>query len=584
MIGKIINYRYEVLEKCGDGSFFSVYKARDKVLNRLVAVKVLSPQYAENCEFAERMISEAQSVTDLNHPHIGKVFESDSMNGVYFTTVEYVRGMNLKERIRRASPFPVSYAVDIALAVAHALDYAHKSGVVHGDIRPHNILTSPEGQVKLTDFGTAQALSAFPEIREATALRSVRYQSPEVIRGEPAQPESDIYSLGVVLFEMLTGSVPYDGTTSAAVAARQLQDKVPSTQALNAGVPAMLNEIVMKAMHKDPSQRYSSAAEFAAALGKVKEWLRTGQTPAWPPEQAGEESEEENRLYRPDERSENFLKTAVIMLLAVLGIAIATSIIVIMLTGGLRSNELRVPDLIGKTFKQAEEIASRTGLQIQDYRREFNEGVPEGQIYLTNPKAGSTVPKERPVIQVWISKGPKMLIVPNVVGMSADDARRRIADVGFVAGQTLSEYSDSVVAERVIRQTPLAGQKLEPLSPVDVVVSLGPEPQPIDQPEMGGEEQPDSTGADISPGSTPREREFTIDVNIPAAARQAQNVQIKVTDAYGETVAYEDMHQPGDSFSHVIRGFGEDVEIRVYVGSRLVQHVAYSGDKEVRSR
>jgi serine/threonine protein kinase len=179
LIGKVVNYRYEVLEKCGDGSFFSVFKARDKVLNRLVAVKVLIPPYSQNPDFADRLINESQAVGDLNHPNITRVFESDSHEGVHFMAVEYVRGINLKDRIRRTGPFSVSYAVDIASAVAQALDFAHRNGVVHGDIRPHNVLTSPEGQVKLTDFGTAKALAAFPAIREATMLRSVHYMAPE---------------------------------------------------------------------------------------------------------------------------------------------------------------------------------------------------------------------------------------------------------------------------------------------------------------------------------------------------------------------------------------------------------------------
>jgi serine/threonine-protein kinase len=319
LIGQVINYRYEVLEKCGDGNFFSVYKARDKVLNRLVAIKVVVPQYAQNNEFADRLISEAQMVTELSHPNIAKVLEADAVDGNYFVAVEYVRGVNLKDRIRRTSPFAISYAVDIAMAIAEALDHAHRQGLVHGDVRPHNIITSPEGQIKLTDFGTARALAAFPAIREATMLRSVHYMAPEVIRGETAQPTSDVYSLGVILYEMLTGSVPYDGATSAAIAARQLQDPVPSAQARNAGVPGVLNDIIMKAMSKDSSQRFATMASFIAAMVKVKEWLRTGQTPTW---SAKHNSSDDELVYEPDDKPESIFKNGALIALGVLVVAV----------------------------------------------------------------------------------------------------------------------------------------------------------------------------------------------------------------------------------------------------------------------
>lgn len=556
MIGKVVNYRYEVLEKCGDGSFFSVYKARDKVLNRLVAVKILIPPYSQNTEFAERLVSEAQMVSELNHPNISRVFEADSHDDTHFLAVEYVRGINLKDRIRRTAPFSISYAVDIASAVATALDYAHRNGVVHGDVRPHNILTSPEGQIKLTDFGAARALAAFPAIREATMLRTVHYMAPEVVRGEPAQAASDVYSLGVVLYEMLTGSVPYDGATSAAIAAKQMQDPVPSPQSKNSGVPAMLNEIVVRAMQKDPEKRYRNAAEMVAALERVKDWLRTGQAPAAPTirqEFESPQSREDEMAYEPEiERVENFRKTMIVSLIGVFAVAIVTAIIFALVFGGSRSNALPVPNLVGQTLDAAKEIASRTGLTVIEHH-EYNDAIPEGQVYNTNPRAGGTVQKDRPNVDVWVSRGPRTLIVPDLTGVGADEARRRLTERGFLPGKTASEYNEKVPSNHVIRQSPVGGSKLEPSKAVDIVVSLGPE-QPV----------PDATTT--SSDNSDQEREIPIHVDVPSTPNHQRLVRVDLYDTQGNRIdSQTQTADPGSPVDITVTGPNDRVQIKVYL-------------------
>ncbi|MEN6520168.1 MAG: protein kinase [Armatimonadota bacterium] len=563
MIGQVVNYRYEILEKSGDGSFFSVYKARDKVLNRLVAVKTMVPQYSQNREFAERMTEETQMVADLNHPNIAKVLEADNDNGTYFTAVEYVRGINLKERIRRTAPFTISYAVDIAIAVGSALEYAHRQGVVHGDVRPQNILTNSEGQVKLTDFGTARALSAFPVIREAVMLRSVHYMAPEVIRGEAPEPASDVYSLGVVLYEMLTGSVPFDAATSAAIAARTLQDPVPSPHVLNSGVPATLNEIVMKAMHKDPSQRFESAADFVTALMRVKEWLRTGYIPSAHEHPKPEPKDE--LVYESEDKSQSFFKTTAIWLLAVFVVAIITAGLVAWLFR--EKQTLPVPDLVGKTVEQAREIAGRTGLEIRDndVHQEYNDKVDKGLIYAMDPRQGGTVPKEQPFIQVWISKGTELVDVPSVVGLTMDEAEHKINGAGLVVRRLTSEYSDTVPSDHIIRQSPTSGEQIEPMKEVDIVLSLGQNPMEKDTTsnETSGDDQTDN-------GSV-QTRSFLVKVQVPSDATEPQQVRIVVIDDNGENEAYNEYHDPGDSFTQEVTGTGNKIRVKVYVGDNLLK-------------
>ncbi len=575
MIGQIVNYRYEVLEKCGDGTFFSVYKARDKVMNRLVAIKTLAPTYAANHDFADRLIGESQAVTSLNHPNIAKVLESDSHNDTYFTVVEYVRGVNLKDRITRTAPFAIAYAVDIAIAVAEALDYAHRQGAVHGDVRPHNILTSPEGQVKLADFGTAKALAAFPEIREATMLRSVHYTSPEVLRGEAPQPTSDIYSLGVVLFEMLTGSVPYDGVTSTEIAAKQLEAAVPSPHIQNAGIPPVLNEIVMKAMQKAPSQRYSTATALIAALVRVKEWLRTGQTP---PSKV-EVTLDNDTAYVVDDRRDGLFKTLAFWVLGVLTVAVATGIVVTMLAG--KQSGYPMPNLIGQTLEQAERILSQTGLEASDPKYEFNDQYPEGQIYMTDPRSGGNVPRDKPWVQVWVSKGPTLKPVPNLVGLSTNDASERLSSAGFMLGSVTQEYNGAIPEDRIIRQLPRAGEKAESQRRIDIVVSLGPQPQtPPKDPDQDSEtsvsitkehDQSETNAQDeTAEQATDTARPFTIRIAVPVDARGAQEVRIVTTDRYGEKEQYNEVHQPGDNLVRTVRVYGSDAGIKVYIGGQLV--------------
>lgn len=575
LIGQVVNYRYEILEKCGDGDFFSVYKARDKVLNRLVAVKTMVPHYAQNQEFSDRMIEETQMAAELNHPNICKVLEADCDDGSYFIALEYVRGINLKDRIRRTAPFAISYAVDIASAVGMAFEYAHRQGIVHGDIRPQNVLTNPEGQVKLTDFGTARALSAFPNIREAVMLRSVHYMSPEVIRGEAPQPASDIYSLGVILYEMLTGAVPYDASTSAAIAARTLQDPVPSPQVRNSGVPAILNEIVMKAMHKDPAQRFENAADMVAALARVKEWLRTGSGPmAYTNPKA---PAEEELIYEPADKNESFLKTTAIWLLAVFIVAIITAGTVAWLFG--EKQTLPVPDLIGKSLEQAKETAGRTGLEIDEnnIHQEFNDRVSEGRIYMTSPKPGGAVPKEQPFIQVWISKGPKLVEVPNVTGMSMTEAERRVNAAGFVVRRQASEYSNTVPAERIIRQSPASGQKLEQLKSIDVVLSLGRNPLEQDSSSYGEDTSEIGSPESSSAETDSETRKFEIRVPVPSNASEPQQVRIVVIDDNGENVVYSDYHEPGDVIRRTVSGSGNSIQVKVFVGDELVKDEVYTG-------
>jgi serine/threonine-protein kinase len=294
LIGQVVNYRYEILEECGKGAFFNVYKARDKVLNRLVAVKILLPQYAANADFAERMIAEAQAVSGLNHPNIAKVFEADHQGDIYFIALEYVRGIELKDKIRRLAPFSPLQAVDLAIAIAEALDYAHHQAVTHGDVRPQNVIVTSDSQVKLTDFGVAAAVSLFPSVQTNNVLRSVHYMAPEVAEGKVPRPSSDIYSLGVALYEMVTGRPPFVGDDTVAVISQHVNTAPVAPTWHNAECPAALETLILRLLEKDATQRPSSAAQVREALGS---FLR-GSTPTPQPGAEAPQADQANPIYR----------------------------------------------------------------------------------------------------------------------------------------------------------------------------------------------------------------------------------------------------------------------------------------------
>lgn len=571
MIGQIINYRYEILEKAGDGTLYSVYKARDKVLNRLVAIKVLSSLAAENKDFAERTVAETQAVQDLVHPNIARVFEADSHDGTYFTAVEYVRGINLKDRIRRTAPFTISYAVDIAIAVAEALDYAHKRGIVHGDVRPHNILTSSDGQVKLTDFGVHAAVAASPTVKDNTMLRSVHYGAPEVLKGTFPQPYSDIYSLGVVIYEMITGGVPFDGDCTIAIAAKHFDEPPPLPNVINPGVPKLLNEIVLKAMAKNPQDRYESMGAMLRDLYAVREALRVGPQPRPQPEPARPAAPTVPGplpVEEPPMLEESSLRSTVLILLGVfvgvmaIGVASAYFFLVKLPT------QVRVPDFTGMTITQAQSAAQSKGIILEQYREEYNDHYEEGQIYFTEPRPGGSVLKDSPVVKAWISKGARFVKVPSVIGLRQEVATERIGGSRLVP-RVKYEYHDSVEVGYVINQDPEAGTSLEPLKLVTISVSKGAQAPPVtSRPETGDET---TVGGEAAPVPLGEERQIDVSVEVPGEGDETRVVRILVTDSQGsDHVAYDQVHYGGDRFTEPVRAYGDSIEIKCQIDGKVV--------------
>ena len=554
LIGSVINYRYEILEKIGDGNFFTVFKARDKVLNRLVAIKILQSQYAENEDFARRLCSEMQAASELVHGNITKTIECDRQDGVWFVATEYIRGINLKDRIRRIAPMTVSASVDIAIAVCEALDFAHSKGFIHGGIRPQNILVSPEGIIKLTDFGIAQALVGFPTMQAATMFKSVHYTAPEVAEGKPSHQASDIYSLGIVLYEMLTGVVPFDAETPIGIALKHAKEPPRPPHELNAGIPRSLENVILKALAKQPGDRYPSAKAMLNELYDIRNALRLGPS-------ASRTAPGEAASGQPEPDTENRLGSGIIA--GALKSLLLLFLVMILVGGGFwaylsfsNPPEIVVPELIGKTLAEAQQIADREGITLVEVDERYNDNYAEGQIMLISPEAGMRI-KKGGQVRIWLSKGPRYVETPDVVGMTEERAKEVILKSNLSIGDVATANDEKIPEGRVVRQSPAAGTRHDRGTPVNITVSLGPKPADIESGQTSAQPQSDR-------------REFDVAFDVPEESPDPSRVKIVVIDTAGRSTVYDEEHRPGDPVRTTVYGYGSRVEIRVYLNNEEV--------------
>ena len=558
MIGQIVNYRYEVLEKVGDGEFFSVYKSRDKVLNRLVALKVLFKSFADAPEFRAAVRDGYQSVFRLEHPHIARVYEAELTDKDCFVACEYVRGTDVKERIKRAGPISVPLALDIIIPVLEALEYAHANRVVHGDIRPQDIIVSPDGDVKLTDFGLSPALRQRPEVADRFAMRSVHYAAPEIAEGDPPSVSSDLYSTGVVLYEMLTGVVPHQGATAVAVALKQARELPTPPRAINTAVPKSLSDLVMRSIERSPADRFQNASAVLADLRAIRDALRTG-TPLSIPQPTVSAKAAKRRVDdTPPPPPEPSLKKPYFWLTLLFIVVVLASLGITMYFQDGRGS-VRVPSLLGKTLDEAQYEAKEAGIRIQEDDRIYNDIYEAGRVCSVNPRAGSVVERDS-IVRVKISKGPARRPIPDLIGLRETEAYRVAGDADFVITKRTEEYSDKIPVNAVISQSPEPGLSRVPGSSMSVVVSLGPKP------DLGADDETQPLG---------RKRQFTVAVEVPADAVGLQEVKIIVVDDRGETTDYQEYHDPGDVFTESVTTYGSPSRIAVYVGDELVSDESY---------
>lgn len=461
LVGKTIGGRYEITEKIGTGGMATVYKAKCRVLDRFVAIKVLKDSLKFDTEVVKRFNTESRAAAGLSHPNIVQVYDVGECDGLDYIVMELVDGITLKEYIMKNGRIPWRKACEFAAQIGRALECAHDNNVVHRDIKPHNVLITRDGCLKVADFGIAQASSSETMIAGGSAMGSVHYISPEQARGGYTNERSDIYSLGVVLYEMLTGTVPFDGANPVSIAIMKLEKEPRDCRIINPDIPDNIAEITMKAISKEQHSRYQSAGamvkELEAAMGAPSlsgnESADAFETKRLSVDEAREElGRRREKRHKEDARKKK---------LAAGGVLVAVLLALITyfsMTGG--KQEYQVPDLTNMTVEEAEEALEAAELKLdEDIEFESSEEVVEGLVIRQKPGINQYVKKNRK-IKITVSSGltDGEVNVPDVENLLYEEAKKRLEKEGFKC-KRVDEYSETVEFEYVIRQSPKSGTK-----------------------------------------------------------------------------------------------------------------------------
>ncbi|MBP3952082.1 Stk1 family PASTA domain-containing Ser/Thr kinase [Bacillus suaedae] len=467
MIGQRINGRYQILGTIGGGGMANVYKAHDVILDRHVAVKVLQPQFSDDEQFIKRFRREAQAATSLAHPNVVNIYDVGEEESTYYIVMEYIEGQTLKELIQSRGPLPVEEAIDYMEQMLSALAHAHANHLIHRDIKPHNILVRHDGVLKVTDFGIARAISAATITHTNSVMGSVHYLSPEQARGGHITYKSDIYSLGIVFYEMITGRLPFSGDTAVSIAIKHLQTDIPSVKKTMPNIPQSIENIIKKATEKDANNRYESIQEMeedvATALNpdrineapyvqeidldatKAIPIIKNDATPDL--EKTVEMPVQHSKTPPPsqetsaDKKDKGKRKKKWLIPLFVLAFVFGAFIVAIAILPGLfQVEEVEVPDLSELSYEEAEELLTEASLV--PIREDVNdENIPKDQVVRQNPEPGTKV-KENAEVTVFVSLGKKEVEIEDYIGVSIDRAEALLEGKGFTVRREERETND----------------------------------------------------------------------------------------------------------------------------------------------
>jgi beta-lactam-binding protein with PASTA domain/predicted Ser/Thr protein kinase len=507
---RVLNGRYEIEDLLGQGGMARVFRGQDRVLGRTVAVKVLSPQFAGDDQFVARFRREAQAAAALNHPNIVSVYDTGDQGDVHYIVMEYVEGRTLRDIVRQEGPLLPERASEITQAVARALASAHEGGLVHRDIKPGNIMLTRDGEVKVMDFGIARTTTGDTLTQTAAVLGTAAYLSPEQAQGATVDVRSDIYSLGCVLYEMLTGRPPFTGDSPVSIAYKHVrEDPVPPSR-LNGDVPEALEAVVMKAMAKNPENRYQTAEEMREDLERAAAGMPTLATPllAGEPTQAVTRRIPEDGTavmtgFPPDEEPERKRRwwVAVLVLLILAAIGAAAFILVRELLPQAPTG-VQVPNVVGETEDDATETLEDAGFRVE-VEREFNPDVPRNEVFEQDPEAGERIGRGE-TVTITVSRGEEPVEVPGVVGLSQEDAVAELEAADLRA--TIQTQSSEEEEGTVTAQDPGEGERVRPGSAVALTVSSGPEtvavPDVICEDLASAQAEIEQAGLDFVPTGT----------------------------------------------------------------------------------
>ena len=513
MIGKILGNRYELLQCVGEGGMSFVYKARCRKLNRFVAVKILKDEFKNNEEIVRRFKKEATAIANLSNPNVVNVLDVGTQDDINYIVMEYVEGKTLKDIIKEKGALPYEVAISIGIKVAKALECAHKSGIIHRDVKPQNILVTEEGVVKVTDFGIAKSMDSSTIAHTNSVMGSAHYFSPEQAKGTYTDYRTDLYSLGIVLYEMVTGVVPFNGDSPVTVAVKHIQEKAIPPKNINQNIPNSLNDLIMKAMEKDPVNRYQTAKEIIGDLEKIKkdpnvtissksaedeDQFTRVMSPVVVPNtetnnsEPDEDDEDDDEYYEDDEdededEEENNIQTKpqkainkkkkkspiliiiITILVVALGITLGFLGMKKFMEGG---KDVKIPNVVGEKVEDAKSKLEGLGLKVLEVTEESDQ--EKGIVLKVDPNVDSTV-KSGSEVKLTVSGGEGQIKVPNFAEMNLDSVKRTLKSLGLELGTVDEEYSDSVPRGEVISQSPNANESVDKGSKVNVTISKGKE-------------------------------------------------------------------------------------------------------------
>ena len=519
MTGRVFNNRYQITERIGIGGMAEVYRAQDNVLGRLVAVKVMLPQYAAAPNFTQRFRQEAAAAANLQSPYIVNGYDWGQDDGTYYIVMEFVRGSDLKTAIVQRGAINQRKVAEIGSQVCQALSVAHNQDIIHRDIKPQNIMVQPDGNVKVMDFGIARAKNSVMT-QTSSVLGTAHYISPEQAQGKDLTAASDIYSLGIVLYEATTGQLPFDGPDAVSVALKQVNDLPVPPREINPDIDPGLEAIIMKAMAKNPAERFATANDMRLVLNDYLAGrpvaLGNGFTSAETvvmggiagagmgaaladgtqvmPGGAVKPVTTNPTSYRTggsgfnDDKKRNTKRTALIVAAVVVALAVVGVVVFSLLNASQSGSP--VPSVVGKTQDEATQILQDAGFEVGTISSAYDENVATGLVISQDPPADSKRPEGTKVNLVF-SQGTKMVSVPDLTNMTSDQAREELQKYGLIPSAGTAEYSDTVEKDHVARQSPAVGESVAEGTTVEYYLSLGPEGTEV--PYVVGQSEGDAT-------------------------------------------------------------------------------------------
>lgn len=593
--GMMIASRYEIIGKIGTGGMSDVYKAKDTTLGRYVAIKVLKPEFSEDMNFVTKFRTEASSAAGLEHPNIVNIYDVGSENEFHYIVMEYIEGITLKTYIEKKGQLSFKEAVSIAIQVGRGIEAAHNKGIIHRDIKPQNIIISTEGKVKVTDFGIAKAATS--NTISSDVMGSVHYTSPEQARNGYVDGKSDIYSLGIVMYEMVTGRVPFDGDTTVAVAIQHLQEEMESPKTYAQDLPISMEKIILKCTQKNPDRRYES---ITALLSDLRQALinPTGDFVVIPPisqektrvigmEEVNKIKQKTGRLYvdeatlvenamrgenaddaddEEDYDEEEEINPTMDKAITIMGIAAGVVIVILIIVilvnfiGGFGSKDkdsdtqkntstvteetqtetekgIKVEDVRGLTFEDAKKLLNKAGLGIKKAGTVASDEYKEGEIVSQTPEAGSFA-EEKTTVEVTVSSGPAMIEIPNVKGLDETSAYNKLVNAGFKPVKEL-EYSDSVEIGNVISQSPAGASLGNEGDIVTIVVSQGPKlvkvPNVINLSQESAKSELEKAGLTV--GTITEEHSDTVAKDVVISQSVSADTQVAMKSTINLTVS-----------------------------------------------